>query len=100
MTFGTDLVKLVREGNTRGAFTGRTVVSILTGEPEYLNPLKEETPTGWLVTGYPESAIKTPAHLAFAQAYAARYKEPPNVGALMATSTPMSWRKPSPMRRA
>ena len=87
VTFGTDLVKLVREGNTRGAFTGRPVVSILTGEPEYLAPLKDETPTGWLVTGYPEAEIKTPEHLAFATAYRSRFKEPPNVGAVMGYTT-------------
>src|SRR6202012_2297538 len=34
---GPDLFKLVREGNTRGLFQGRTVVSLLTGEPEYLD---------------------------------------------------------------
>ena len=44
--FGADLVKLVREGNTRGLFKDRTVVSFLTGEPEYLDPLKDETPEG------------------------------------------------------
>jgi len=82
-TFGTDLVKLVREGNTRGLFAGRQVVSILTGEPEYLAPLKDEAPEGWLVTGYPEADIATSAHRAFADAYVARYQEPPNVGALM-----------------
>ena len=34
--FGADLLKFVREGNTRGLFKDRTVVSVLTGEPEYL----------------------------------------------------------------
>ena len=53
VTFGADLVKLVREGNTRGLFKDRAVVSFLTGEPEYLDPLKDETPEGWIVTGYP-----------------------------------------------
>ena len=52
-TFGSDLAKLVREGATRNAFAGRSVVSILTGEPKYLAPLKDEAPEGWLVTGYP-----------------------------------------------
>jgi branched-chain amino acid transport system substrate-binding protein len=56
--FGPDLVKLVREGNTRGTFQNRSVVSFLTGEPEYLDPLKTETPDGWIVTGYPWSDIK------------------------------------------
>ena len=61
-TFGADLAKLVREGTTRDAFADRTVVSILTGEPEYLAPLKEEAPPGWLVTGYPWSEIRTSEH--------------------------------------
>ena len=65
VTFGADLVKLVREGNTRGLFKGRSVVSFLTGEPEYLDPLKDETPEGWIVTGYPWYAIDTPEHDAF-----------------------------------
>ncbi len=42
--FGADLSKFVREGNTRGLFKDRAVVSLLTGEPEYLDPLKDETP--------------------------------------------------------
>jgi len=82
-TFGSDLAKLVREGTTRGAFVGRSVVSILTGEPEYLAPLKGEAPVGWLVTGYPWSEIKTSEHDAFLQAYLARFNEPPNIGALI-----------------
>ncbi len=44
--FGADLSKFVREGNTRGLFQGREVVSVLTGEPEYMDPLKEEAPNG------------------------------------------------------
>ena len=51
--FGADLAKFVREGNTRGLFKDREVVSLLTGEPEYLDPLKDEAPVGWIVTGYP-----------------------------------------------
>src|SRR5919199_756778 len=51
--FGPDLAPFVREGNTRGLFEKRTVASLLTGEPEYLLPLGEETPEGWIVTGYP-----------------------------------------------
>jgi branched-chain amino acid transport system substrate-binding protein len=82
-TFGSDLARLVREGTTRDAFAGRSVVSILTGEPEYLAPLKDEAPAGWLVTGYPPSEIKTPEHEAFLKAYLDRFKEPPNIGALI-----------------
>ena len=82
-TFGSDLARLVREGTTRNAFAGRSVVSILTGEPEYLAPLKEEAPVGWLVTGYPWSEIRTAEHEAFLKAYLDRFKEPPNIGALI-----------------
>ena len=45
-TFGSDLAKLVREGTTRDAFAGRSVVSILTGEPEYLEPLERRSAGG------------------------------------------------------
>ena len=57
--FGADLAKFVREGNTRGVFKDRPVVSLLSGEPEYLDPLKDEAPVGWIVTGYPWDAITT-----------------------------------------
>src|SRR5215813_9836857 len=56
--FGPDLLKFVREGNTRGVFKNRTVVSLLSGEPEYLDPLKDEAPVGWIVTGYPWNKIE------------------------------------------
>ena len=69
VTFGADLQKFVREGNTRGLFRDRPVVSLLSGEPEYLDTLKDETPTGWLVTGYPWEQINTPEHKAFRDAY-------------------------------
>ena len=39
-----------------------SVVSLLAGEPEYLDPLKDEAPVGWIVTGYPWNEIKTPEH--------------------------------------
>src|SRR5580704_19327287 len=44
--FGADLAKLVREGTVRGTFKNRVVVSLLSGEPEYLDPLKDEAPVG------------------------------------------------------
>ena len=53
VTFGGDLAKFVREGKLRGLFEGRLMVGLLTGEPEYIDPLKDEAPEGWLVTGYP-----------------------------------------------
>jgi branched-chain amino acid transport system substrate-binding protein len=87
VTFGADLVKLVREGNTRGLFKNRAVVSFLTGEPEYLDPLKEETPEGWIVTGYPWYDIKTPDHDKFLKAYQAKYKDYPRLGSIVGYQT-------------
>lgn len=84
--FAADLAKFVREGNTRGLFEGREVVSLLTGEPEYLDPLKGETPNGWLVTGYPWYGIKTPEHEAFLKAYQAKYKDFPRLGTIVGYS--------------
>jgi branched-chain amino acid transport system substrate-binding protein len=84
--FGADLSKFVREGNTRGLFQGREVVSLLTGEPEYLDPLKDETPNGWLVTGYPWYGIQTPEHKSFFVAYYAKYKDYPRLGSVVGYS--------------
>lgn len=84
--FGADLSKFVREGNTRGLFQNRTVVSVLTGEPEYLDPLKDETPNGWIVTGYPWYGIQTPEHKAFFLAYHTKYKDYPRLGSVVGYS--------------
>src|SRR6185295_14667233 len=81
--FGADLAKLVREGGTRGVFKNRTVVSLLTGEPEYLDPLKDESPVGWIVTGYPWDKIKTPEHTAFVDAYKKKYNDYPRLGSIV-----------------
>lgn len=81
--FAADLAKFVREGNTRGLFQGREVVGLLTGEPEYLDPLKNETPNGWTVTGYPWHGIQTPEHKAFFLAYHGKYKDYPRLGSVV-----------------
>ncbi len=81
--FGGDLAKFVREGNTRGIFKNRTVVSLLSGEPEYLDPLKDEAPVGWIVTGYPWDKIKTKEHVAFVTAYQKRFNDYPRLGAVV-----------------
>jgi branched-chain amino acid transport system substrate-binding protein len=75
--------KFVREGNTRGVFKNRLVVSLLTGEPEYLDPLKGDTPVGWVVTGYPWDKITTPEHKAFVQAYEKKFNEYPRLGSVV-----------------
>ena len=84
--FGADLAKFVREGNTRGLFQGREVVSMLTGEPEYLDPLKDETPNGWIVTGYPWYGVQTPEHKSFFIAYHRKYNDYPRLGSVVGYS--------------
>jgi branched-chain amino acid transport system substrate-binding protein len=81
--FGPDLAKFVREGNTRGTFQNRFVASLLSGEPEYIDPLRDEAPVGWLVTGYPWYAIAAPEHKAFLDAYQARFHDYPRLGSVV-----------------
>ena len=85
--FGPDLQKFVREGNTRGLFKNTVVFNLLAGEPEYLDPLKDETPEGWYVTGYPWSEIKTPEHQKFLAAYQAKFKDYPRLGSVVGYAT-------------
>ena len=85
--FGADLSKFVREGNTRELFKGRDVVSLLTGEPEYLEPLKEEAPVDWIVTGYPYYGIPTDEHKKFFLAYLRKYNEYPKLGSVVGYAT-------------
>jgi branched-chain amino acid transport system substrate-binding protein len=87
VTFGADLAKFVREGNTRGLFRGRPVVSLLSGEPEYLDPLRAETPEGWIVTGYPWQDLNTPEHRAFREAYQKRWGDYPRLGSVVGYAT-------------
>jgi branched-chain amino acid transport system substrate-binding protein len=88
--FGPDLAKFVREGSQRGAFKGVEVFDLLGGEPEYLDPLKDEAPVGWYVTGYPWYGIKTPEHQKFLDAYQAKYKDYPRLGSIVGYSLTMS----------
>jgi branched-chain amino acid transport system substrate-binding protein len=83
VTFGGDLAKFVKEGNARGLFKDRPVVSLLTGEPEYADPLGADMPDGWIVTGYPWSKIKTPEHEAFLKAYQAKFNDYPRLGSIV-----------------
>jgi len=88
--FSADLGKFVREGNTRGLFKGRAVVSLLTGEPDYLDPLGAEAPVGWIVTGYPWYAVDTPANKQFVAAYQAKYHDYPRLGSVVGYTAMMS----------
>jgi len=84
--FAADLQKFVREGNTRGLFKDRTVLNLLAGEPEYLDTLKDETPEGWWVTGYPWAEIQTPEHRKFREAYQKRWNDYPRQGSVVGYS--------------
>ncbi len=88
--FGPDLAKFVREGEQRGLFKGVEVFNLLGGEPEYLDPLKDEAPVGWYVTGYPWYAIKTPEHTKFLDAYQKKFKDYPRLGSIVGYATVQS----------
>jgi branched-chain amino acid transport system substrate-binding protein len=80
-TFGGDLIRLARQG--KSLFAKLTVVSPLTGEPDYLEVMADDAPEGWLVTGYPWYDIKTPEHRKFVEAYDAAYGEDPRLASLL-----------------
>ncbi|MDN3564033.1 ABC transporter substrate-binding protein [Paeniroseomonas aquatica] len=90
VTFGADLTNFVRQGSTRGLFERRRVVSLLTGEPEYLDPLGDEAPEDWIVTGYPWDQIDTPAHTPFRDAYRKRWNDYPRLGSVVGYDTVMA----------
>jgi branched-chain amino acid transport system substrate-binding protein len=85
--FGADLARFVREGQLRGLFKDRPVFNLLGGEPEYLDPLKDEAPVGWYVTGYPWYAIETPEHRKFRDAYQKKFNDYPRLGSVVGYST-------------
>ena len=87
VTFGADLTKFVREGKLRGLFEGREVASVLGGEPDWIDPLKDEAPEGWLVTGYPWYALETPEHVEFREAYMKRFDDYPRLGSVVGYTT-------------
>jgi branched-chain amino acid transport system substrate-binding protein len=62
-------------------------VSLLSGEPEYLDTLKDETPAGWIVSGYPWAEINTPEHKAFRDAYQKKYNDYPRLGSAVGYAT-------------
>jgi branched-chain amino acid transport system substrate-binding protein len=66
------------------------VVDLLGGEPEYLDPLKDEAPEGWWVTGYPWYAIDTPEHRRFLDAYRKRWNDYPRAGSVVGYTAVMS----------
>jgi branched-chain amino acid transport system substrate-binding protein len=90
VTFGPDLAKFVRDGTDRGLFEGRDVYGLLSGEPEYLDPLGDEAPEGWTVTGFPWYDLEDGPDGAFVQAYQARYDDYPRLGSIVGYMTVQS----------
>ncbi len=90
VTFGPDLAKLVREGTDRGLFEGRQVYGLLSGEPEYLDPLGEEAPVGWTVTGYPWYDLNDGPAGEFVAAYQERWEDYPRLGSIVGYMTVQS----------
>lgn len=90
VTFGADLAKFVREGGDRGLFDNRLVLGLLSGEPEYLDPLGDEAPEGWIVTGYPWYGIEDGPGKVFVDAYQARFDDYPRLGSIVGYMTVQS----------
>jgi len=90
VTFGPDLAKFVREGGDRGLFEGRNVYGLLSGEPEYIDPLGDEAPEGWTVTGYPWQDLNDGPAGDFIAAYQAKYDDYPRIGSLVGYMTVQS----------
>lgn len=90
VTFGPDLAKFVREGGDRGLFEGRNIYGLLSGEPEYMDPLGDEAPEGWTVTGYPWYDLTDGPEGAFVAAYQAAYDDHPRIGSLVGYMTVQS----------
>lgn len=90
VTFGIDLAKFVREGTDRALFEGRTVFGLLSGEPEYLDPIGDEAPEGWIVTGYPWYDFEDGPAAEFVEAYQARWDDYPRLGSLVGYMTGQS----------
>ncbi|WP_063690261.1 ABC transporter substrate-binding protein [Bradyrhizobium stylosanthis] len=93
-TFGPDLARFVRQGNDRGLFEGRDVVSFTTGEPEYLHPLGADAPKGWIVTGYPVTESLGETNNDFVAAYSTRYGEAPTMGSVVGHAMISSMKAP------
>ncbi|MDB5763329.1 MAG: amino acid/amide transporter substrate-binding protein family [Herminiimonas sp.] len=89
-TYGADLVKFVHESRRLGLFSKTAVVSMQGGEPESLAMLKDATPAGWIVTGYPVDQINTPAHVKFVADYHKKYNEYPQLGSVVGYSMIMA----------
>ena len=76
--------------HARAVRAARAWSRVLTGEPEYLDPLQDEAPEDWIVTGYPWDQINTPEHTAFRDAYRQRWNDYPRLGSVVGYDTVMA----------
>lgn len=90
VTFAGDLGKFMREGNMRGLFEGREVFGLLSGEPEYLDPVGAEASEGWIVTGFPWYDFDEGPKGDFVRAYEARWNDYPRNGSIVGYNTGLS----------
>lgn len=92
--FGPDMIGLFREGLPRGLFINRPWVSILTGEPEYLDDLHKIMVSDlelwgsphFITTGYAPALATNPEHKAFRDLYLARYAMEPVMASVLGYS--------------
>ncbi len=87
VSFSEDLEELILEGDKSDFFQDKSVTSLLSGEPEYLNRLTSPSCDGWVVTGYPFNQIETHAHTVFVKAYQSRFEADPALGSLVGYTT-------------
>lgn len=90
VTFAGDLAKFMREGTMRGLFEGREVFGLLSGEPEYLDPIGAEASEGWVVTGFPWYDFDEGPKQDFVDAYQARWNDYPRNGSIVGYNTALS----------
>lgn len=75
--WGPHLAAFIREGQKRGLFDHKIVVSWEIGAPQTFELFKSETPQGWIAIGYPFSELKDPAIQQFREKYKKLYNEEP-----------------------
>jgi branched-chain amino acid transport system substrate-binding protein len=80
---GPDLISLLREGRARGYLDKVQVISLQTGNPEWLNSLGADAPVGWFVSGYPWQDVPWPTHRKFVSDYQAKYGTDPGYGSFI-----------------
>lgn len=85
--FGPDLDRFIREARTRGLLEDAKFYSIATGSPEWLDPMRDEAPVGWVATGYPWYSTDSADNVAFVKAYQAKYNDYPRRHSTLGYST-------------